>query len=943
MLHTRIFRPCLAFCLPLYLIAVTAAAAKKPDYVVATIDGRQYRVRDDRQPALYTADFGDCRGGSLINVTRFDAAYYRDNMTVLFHLEGESALHREDIMMSIGVYAYGESRFALTFNPCSANIDSACPVKAGVPIAAAGIIPINQNDVAGIPDLALYIPDFEGQAILRIFSNSTQLEIGCFAAQITNGNTFRQKTEVGIVLGVFTLIAMVASFAPAIYGDDIVEMRKHYAHSLSVMVVFAVWHHIYFSGALSVNWPSALVAFWSNYAWTAGMIYSERMQNTINNFIGSNKGNTSQVGAAGTGESNPGLGGGYDITAIYKRGLVNPDSGFSYTGEPVKPGLPLPGNFSGFAGALAQERIPASNAFMTCLLWSLVLVACIVGSIVALKLVLESLSKTKLIKGNRLIFFRVHWIRYTALAVLRAGFIGFFMIAFVSMFQFSYLKSPGLVAVACIVFLVVVFGIGSAAVLACYRRISTGQYVCEPDKWNIEGTKVWKVIPWYTLSRQSKIPRSEDRIYAGSIPWWIIRPSSGDKSVHDDESFIQSFGWLAARYRRTRWWFFAVWLVYEFVRACFLAGASTQPLLQVFGILGVEVVGFIGIVYLHPFQGQRLNVILVYMLGFSKIATTGLSAAFDTKFNLPRIPATIVGIIIIVIQGLLTISLLIAIFIGAITSYFSITRHQETIRPRGWLPTREKYLKRLDDRASDLPRPRPMRVQSVPEVQIQSGPYFSVNQVKRIPKVEDEEEEFSPETHNLSASRLTPSSGNQAADGEQPPQRSRAASDLSQMSHSAPPRAAGLHRPSWNSQDLAEARRKGRARPNSKTTLSTRDSPDRLKNNATPRLDTQTEGEETASRQPSPLSGDASRSNTPASSSIPHPQDNDNFPYRQSGSRPSIPPRSILRPTSGDEDRPSVPPRSTLRPTTGEESSEEQGLSIPRKSSKRLVMEGEEA
>jgi hypothetical protein len=38
-------------------------------------------------------------------------------------LEGDTALTSEDIMMSIGVFAYGESRFELAFNPCSANID----------------------------------------------------------------------------------------------------------------------------------------------------------------------------------------------------------------------------------------------------------------------------------------------------------------------------------------------------------------------------------------------------------------------------------------------------------------------------------------------------------------------------------------------------------------------------------------------------------------------------------------------------------------------------------------------------------------------------------------------------------------------------------------------------------------------------------------------------
>lgn len=101
---------------------VGIALAEEPQYVVATIGGREMRVRDNRQPALYTADYGDCLGESAINVTRFDAAYYKDNMTIIFHLAGETALTSEAIMMYIGVYAYGVNRFDLTFNPCDANI-----------------------------------------------------------------------------------------------------------------------------------------------------------------------------------------------------------------------------------------------------------------------------------------------------------------------------------------------------------------------------------------------------------------------------------------------------------------------------------------------------------------------------------------------------------------------------------------------------------------------------------------------------------------------------------------------------------------------------------------------------------------------------------------------------------------------------------------------------
>jgi hypothetical protein len=53
----------------------------------------------NRYPALYTGDFGDCMGGqSLINLTSFDAAYYADNMTVIFNLAGTTNLRNESVM-----------------------------------------------------------------------------------------------------------------------------------------------------------------------------------------------------------------------------------------------------------------------------------------------------------------------------------------------------------------------------------------------------------------------------------------------------------------------------------------------------------------------------------------------------------------------------------------------------------------------------------------------------------------------------------------------------------------------------------------------------------------------------------------------------------------------------------------------------------------------------
>ncbi|KAK7723297.1 hypothetical protein SLS57_004491 [Botryosphaeria dothidea] len=830
--------------LSLFQLALAQTEIDGVTYVTANIDGENVLVKDTRQPSLYTGDFGDCMGDSSINVTRFDAAFYKDNMTVLFHLAGDTSIVSEGLMMYIAVYAYGESQFELIFNPCNANIDSLCPVQSNVSIEANGVIPVGQSDVQNIPSLAYTIPDFEGQAILRIFANSTQQMIGCYSAVITNGATFSHPYAVGSILGIFTFIALVASFATAIYGTDVPAMRKHYAHSMSIFVVFAVFQHIFFTGALSMNWPSVLVAFWSNYSWAGGMIHTEAMQNSINDFIGSNKGNTSAVGAASAGSDNSNLGGGYDISLIYrravkktvkkaamhlwrkdihdhysprlervlaKRELANSSEGYSWYGNPVRPGLPLPGNYSGFAGTLAQEDIPASNAFMTGFLWFLILLVIIAASVVAFKWLVEGLARVKVIKQERLTYFRSHWLGFTALAVLRMLFIGFFAMIFLTLFQFTYEGAAGVMAIAAIVFVIFLCGMFGVAAYACYYRVRVGDYVSEPDRIKLERRRVLGCIPWYRFSRASSQRDDEEKIYAGSLPFWRVTHKSPDtqKSVHEDEQYTKKFGWLASRFRRTRWWFFACWLFYEFVRACFLAGASGHAMVQVFGLLVVEFLAFVAIIVMRPFESQRLNAIMVYLLGFSKVATVALSAAFDVRFNIARIPTTVIGIVIIVIQGVLTIILMIAILVGAASSWMSVKRHRETeqFRPRNWRNWRERYFAHMDKAMRDLPPEPPAPVIPPPEPEEPKEPYFNVSSVRRVAKIEDEDQEFQADIGTDPRGSEMTLNGHGRASEEMTPTpagRKRAPSIMSQMSYTSLPRTARVHRASWSSRDFLD-------------------------------------------------------------------------------------------------------------------------------------------
>ena len=583
-----------------------------------------------------------------------------------------------------------------------------------------------------------------------------------------------------------------------------------------------------------MNWPSVLPAWWSNFSWASGMIYSKSMQASIDKLMGSNHGNTTTVGASSLGSSSDSTGGGYSISAIYKRtsrglfarepgylpelrraqdfgsllsrrDLQNTSTGFDWYGYPVPSGLPLPGNFSGFAGTLAREHIPASNAFMTAFLWLLILTAIIAASIVFFKWCLEGMSLAKLIKSDRLGLFRRHWLSFTGMAALRIMFIAFFMMMFLTLFQFVYKGSAGVIAIAVIVFLIFFIGMLGVAGYALYSRLRYGKYSGAADRVHFERTEALGFLPWIGLSREShRSEKVDSRPSIGSLPWWKISYVDQDPrrmEVHEDVDYIQKFGWLSARFRRTRWWFFALWLVYEFVRACFYGGAAGQPLTQVFGLLVVEVIAWIFTISMKPFEGDRLNALMVYLLGFSKVATLALSAAFDARFNLGRIIATAIGIVIIVIQGILTVVLLIAIVVGAISSYMSVTRNRENFSPKSWVSWRDRYFAHIEKAATDLPPPPP----PVPEEP--KAPYFNVASVRRVAKIEDEDEENGDKLDPF-GSRL--SVGGAGTHGSATRRTSRAESMRSNMSYSNLPYGARPHRTSWSSRDFNGFHESGR-------------------------------------------------------------------------------------------------------------------------------------
>ena len=696
-----------------------------------------------------------------------------------------------------------------------------------VPIEASGVIPVSESDVKGIPEIALSIPDFEGQAILRIFSNSSKQEIGCYSGVITNGASFSHPSSIGTIVGLFVLAAAVASIFPAIYGSNPQSIRRHYAHSVSVYVIFAVLQHVYFTGALSLNWPSVLVAFWSNFAWSGGIIYGQSMQESLNHFIGQNQSDLSDVATSKSIASLRNVEGMISPSSIYKRGnqesttlfregfghrlssfsdatlgplltrqvssnvVENKTQGVSWYGSRVGPGLPVPGNFSGFAGTLSQQGVPTTNAFLTGFLWLLITLVLFATFISVSKLGLELLDRRHWMRPDRMLYSRGNWTAYLNATLLRILHIGFFAMLFLSIYQFAISGPGGVLAIASFVFLTFLVGaIGFSA--SAYRHgmpvdvisINSSSRLHKFGTRILGGLRKKHVLHSQVIDyggSEKEAPNLNTTVVSSSQSL-LVEASSTLRAMNIDPSFLRKYGWLTARYKIERWWVFGLWLTYDFIRACLYGGATNHPRTQVIGLLTVEIIAFCLMVYLRPFEGQRLNALMIYLLGGSKILTLCLSAAFDCRFNLPRIKATVIGIVIIVIQGLLICAMLIVIVIGCVSSYMSVTRGREDFKPVSWATCRNRYLDHVENsekrmKVSHAERPEPQ------------APHFRVTSIYRHPKIEDEDS---------NSTFLTPSTSEPVTARAS---RTNCHDDVLD-SQSSLPFGAKVYRASWRTQEL---------------------------------------------------------------------------------------------------------------------------------------------
>ncbi|PQE19965.1 transient receptor potential ion channel protein [Rutstroemia sp. NJR-2017a BVV2] len=622
---------------------------------------------------LRTTSFSSCLDQSNIVVQKMDISYDNDAKTVTFNVAGTSNLS-QNVTAQLNVTAYGISVYQNSFNPCdeSTKVAALCPLPVGT-FAASGTQAIPSEYASMIPAIAFSVPDIAAQATIELKAVDTGSDVACVEAQVTNGKT----TEIPAVSYV---AAAVAGAAAVVGGFSALAGAAHgssgaASSSPSFTETMTWFQGMALNGMMSVNYPPVYRQFSKNFAFSTGLIPWTAMQTSIDNFRAATGGNLTHdsvqylhnatlVFADGSTEklSKRSLSGFYDaiLTARDVVTSVNSTSGTSE--NTTEPTSTFQEEVAGIKAYVEELSVPQANTFMTVLL----IVACVIAAIAVGVLAFKVLLETWALFGSfpkKLTGFRKHY--WATMARLMVQLI------------------------------LALYGVW---VLYCIFQFTHG------DSWAA------KLLAGLTLG----IFTSVLAFFAFKI-WSAARQlkqTEGDTSgLYEKKDNWLKYSMFYENYRKDFWWLFIPALIYMFAKGCVLAAADGNGLTQTVAQLIIECLMLILLLWSRPYERRSGNVINIF-IQLVRFLSVVCILVFVDELGIAQTTQTVVGVVLIAIQSVLTGTLAILIGANAIISIINENPHRKRRKEAEKLNRDLDNLTPLDARNSLLMDPTKMPMSS---------------------------------------------------------------------------------------------------------------------------------------------------------------------------------------------------------------------------------------
>ncbi|KAF3914941.1 hypothetical protein ABW20_dc0109076 [Dactylellina cionopaga] len=582
---------------------------------------------------LSTSGFASCAAqNSDIVVRNFDVQYNKANMTVRFNVAGESK-RQQDITADLVVTAYGKEVYRNSFDPCEKGITILCPVPAGN-FSAAGNLPIPPEFASQIPAIAFTIPDLDGLARLELKpKNSTSNEtLACLQSSVRNGKTAEQPAVTWVTAGIAGAAAILGSVSligSAAAGAGGASGGGSSGPSPNIVDVVMWFQFVSTNGMLSVNYPPVYRAFTKNFAWSTGLIVWPDMQRAIDNFRSKTGGNSTRSSYDTL--QNTTLTYSSDIASsnIKRRSVdiwerlvkrIPVDFEASVNGSTIGSSTANDGGeksglmkqVSGIEAYVETLSIPDTNTFLTVLLVFLIVLAASAVLILLFKVILELYALCGKLNKPLGSFRKRYWTFLLGTMVR---------------------------------IILLMYGIW---VIYCLYQFKRG------DSWAAN------LLAGVTLA-----------IFTGVLGffafrvWKLARKAKKMEGLLEDKSNLRKYGLFYDQYKSTFWWMFIPFIVYLFAKGAIIALGSGNGLVQSSGQLACELILFAFLVIGRPFNTKSGNVINIF-IAVVRVISVACVLIFTEQLRISQTTTTVTGVVLIVVQSVLTGLLAILIAVNAI-------------------------------------------------------------------------------------------------------------------------------------------------------------------------------------------------------------------------------------------------------------------------------------
>lgn len=496
-----------------------------------------------------------------------------------------------------------------------------------------------------IPAIAFSVPDLDGLVKMYLTRDADNTQLACVESTVGNGKSLEMPAvkyvAAGIAAGSLALTGLSALSAAGTPGAA--------APSPTFGEVFGWFQSMALSGMMSVKYPTVYQSFSSNFGFSTGLVSWDSMQKTIDNFRGATGGNLTEnnydylknatlVFASGANSSEAGslkrraiegaflfLRDGTEVSVDGETSTVGGDGSSSDdTAEPESKNQKFVKDIQGY---VEQLKIPAPNTFMTLLLSFAIVVAAIIVLILLFKLILEAWSMMKPLPHSMESWRKRYWWR---------------------------------LAKAITNLIMLLYGIW---VLYCIYQFTNGDSWAAKTLAGVTLGLFTAILGWFTFQIWSKAREAKKQL--------------GDASnLYEDKEVWVRYSLFYDNYKKSYWWIFIPVIVYMFVRACVIAGAQSNGLVQTAGQLIVEALMLCLLLWTRPFSLKSSNIINC-VIQTVRVLSVICILVFVEELGISSTTKTVTGVVLIVVQSVLTGVLAILIAVNALIFCIKKNPHRQ--------------------------------------------------------------------------------------------------------------------------------------------------------------------------------------------------------------------------------------------------------------------------